>query len=211
LEAGSFRDPQRRIDQVSNPFDPGYYTSLELRSFGFARVGEHCNVARNCTIIGLENITLGDHVRIDGFTSLIAPKGRIRIGSHVHIASGCMLGARGGIDIGDFASLSQGVRIFTAIDDFSGKRLSNSTVPEDLLGVQSAPVKIGRYVPIGSGSIVLPGVEIGEGAAVGAMSLVLRSLPEWRICSGNPAKPAGERARDLLALEAALRQRQELI
>ena len=202
---------RRHPRQVSNPFDPGYYTSPELRSFGFARVGEDCVVARNCTIIGLENIRIGDNVRIDGYTSIIAPHGAVTIGSHVHIASGCMLGARGGIDIGDFASLSQGVRIFTAIDDFSGKRLSNSTVPEDLLGVQSAPVKIGRYVPIGSGSIVLPGVEIGEGAAVGAMSLVLRSLPEWRICSGNPAVPTGERARDLLALEAALRQRQEPI
>jgi galactoside O-acetyltransferase len=139
-----------------NPFDPGYYSSLELRSFGFARVGENCMVARNCTVIGLANITLGDHVRIDGFTSLIAPKGRIKIGSYVHIAGGCMLGARGGIELGDFSSLSQGVRIFTAIDDFSGNHLSNATVPEDLTGVQAAPVSIGRYVPIGSGSIVLP-------------------------------------------------------
>jgi galactoside O-acetyltransferase len=112
---------------------------------------------------------------------------------------------------GDFSSLSHGVRLLSAIDDFSGRRMTNSTVPEELLGVQSAPVKIGRYVPIGSGSIVLPGVEIGEGAAVGAMSVVPASLPEWRICSGNPAKPTGERARDLLTLEAALRQRQELI
>ena len=69
-----------------NPFDPGYYTSLELRGFGFARVGEGCMVARNCTIIGLENITIGDNVRIDGFTSIIAPAGRVRIGSHVHDA-----------------------------------------------------------------------------------------------------------------------------
>jgi hypothetical protein len=58
-------------------------------------------------IIGLANITLGDNVRIDGFSSLIAPNGRIRIGSFVHIATACMLGARGGIEIGDFSSLSQ--------------------------------------------------------------------------------------------------------
>ena len=72
---------------MTNPFDPGYYTSPELRSFGFARVGENSVIARNCTIIGLENITIGDNVRIDGFTSLIAPNGRIRIGSYVHIAT----------------------------------------------------------------------------------------------------------------------------
>jgi galactoside O-acetyltransferase len=192
---------------MTNPFNPGYYSSLELRSFGFARVGENSAVARNCTIIGLENIIIGDNVRIDGFASLIAPNGRIKIGSYVHIATACMLGARGGIEIGDFSSLSQGVRIFTAIDDFSGKRLSNSTVPQDLAGVQSAPVTIGRYVPVGSGSIILPGVQVGEGAAVGAMSLVPQSLREWTIYSGNPAKAVGARSRELLKLEAVARSR----
>src|SRR4051812_8382562 len=126
---------------MENPFDPGYYRSEELRTFGFARVGENCAIARNCTIIGLENIVLGDNVRIDGFTSLIAPHGHIRIGSYVHIATACMLGARGGIEIGDFSSLSQGVRLFTAVDDFSGRKLSNATVPEELAGIQTAPVR----------------------------------------------------------------------
>lgn len=189
---------------MSNPFDPGYYTSHELRAFGFARVGENSIVARNCTIIGLENITIGDHVRIDGFTSLIAPAGRINIGSHVHIATACMVGARAGVEIGDFSSLSHGVRIFTAIDDYSGRRFSNATVPADLAGVRSAPVSIGRYVPIGSGSIVLPGVHIGEGAAVGAMSMVIGSLEEWAIYSGNPARRVADRSRDLLRLERIL-------
>jgi galactoside O-acetyltransferase len=192
---------------VQNPFDPGYFTSPELRAFGFARVGENCLVARNCTIIGLENITIGDNVRIDGFTSLIAPHGRAKIGSFVHIATACMLGARGGIEIGDFSSLSQGVRVFTAIDDFTGRKLSNATVPEDLTGVHSAPVRIGAYVPIGSGTIILPGVHIGDGAAVGAMSLVSGPLKPWTIHAGNPAKAVGERARDLLSLERIARDR----
>lgn len=193
---------------MDNPFDPGYFTSPELRQFGFARVGEGCLVARNCTILGLENITLGDRVRIDGFTSLIAPKGRIRIGSFVHIASGCMLGARAGVDIGDFASLSQGVRVFTAIDDFSGARLSNAMAPPALTGVSSAPVTIGAYVPIGSGTMVLPGVTIGEGAAVDAMSRVTTSLAAWTINAGNPARATGPRSRDLLRLARLARGEQ---
>jgi len=190
---------------VENPFDPGYYTADQLRGFGFARVGEGCMVARNCTIIGLPNITLGDRVRIDGFTSIIAPAGRVTIGSHVHVASGCALGARAGIAIGDFASLSQGVRVFTAIDDFGGHRLSNATVPPELTRVQSAPVTIGAYVPIGSNTIILPGVEIGEGAAVGALSLVAQSLAGWTIHAGNPARAVGPRSRDLLRLVPLVR------
>jgi len=190
------------IRVVENPFNPGYYSSLELRSFGFARVGENCSVARNCTIIGLENIVLGDNVRIDGFTSIIAPNGRVKIGSWVHIATGCALGARAGIEIGDFSSLSQGVRLFSAIDDFSGRWMTNATLPPHVVRVEAAPINIGRHVPIGSGSLILPGVSVGEGAAVGALSLVNQSLAEWFIYSGRPATKVRPRERDLLALEA---------
>lgn len=181
-----------------NPFDPGYYTSDQLRQFGFARIGEDCAIARNCTIIGLENITLGDHVRIDGYTSLIAAKGSIRIGSHVHLCSGCMISARGGVELGDFSSLSHGVRLLSAIDDFSGYHMTNSTLPDKMLGVTTNSIQIGRYVPIGTGTILLPGTHIGEGAAVHAMSVVIGSLPPWMICGGNPAKPIKPRSRNLL-------------
>lgn len=189
---------------MHNPFDPGYYFTAELRSMGFARVGENSIVARNCTIIGLENIALGDNVRIDGFTSIIAPAGKVRIGSHVHIATACALGARGGIEVGDFSSLSQGVRLFSAIDDFSGRWMTNSTLPPHVLRIEAAPIQIARHVPIGSGSIVLPGISIGEGAAVAALSLVNRRLEPWTIYGGNPVKELRARRRDLLALEARI-------
>jgi acetyltransferase-like isoleucine patch superfamily enzyme len=185
---------------VHNPFDQGYFRSDELRAFGFARVGEGSAIARTCTIVGLENIVIGDFVRIDGFTTIIATQGSLRIGSHVHICSGCVLGARGGIELADFSSLSHGVRLLSAIDDFSGKRMTNSTVPAELLGVQAAPIRIGRYVPIGSGCTILPGATIGEGSAVAAMSVVNRPLAEWTLYGGNPAAELGRRSRDLLAL-----------
>jgi galactoside O-acetyltransferase len=195
---------------MTNPFDPGYYSSLELRQFGFARVGERSAISRNCTIIGLANVTIGDDVRIDGFTSIIAPQGKVKIGSHVHIGIGCVLGARGGIEIGDFSSLSSGVRILTAVDDYGGRHMTNSTLPDNVLQVHSAPVRIGRYVPVGAGALILPGVEIEEGAAVGAMSVVPHSLKGWTIHAGNPAKEKGPRSRDLIALEPLVRHHEEL-
>jgi acetyltransferase-like isoleucine patch superfamily enzyme len=189
---------------MQNPFDPGYFRSDELRSFGFARVGEGSAIARNCTIVGLENIVIGDFVRIDGFTSIIASHGRLRIGTHVHICIGCVIGARGGVELDDYSSLSHGVRILSAIDDFSGRKMTNSTLPPELLGIQSGPVRIGRYVPIGSDSIILPGVEIADGAAVVAMSVVSQSLPEWTICGGNPAKELQKRSRNLVRFEPSV-------
>lgn len=181
-----------------NPFDPGYYTSDELRQFGFARIGEDCVVARNCTIVGLENIVLGDHVRIDGYTTLVAAKGVLRIGSHVHLCSGCVIGARGGVELGDFSSLSHGVTLLSATDDFSGQRMTNSTLPDQVLGVTKAPITVGRYVPIGTGALLLPGSRVEEGAAVHAQSVVAGVLPAWTICGGNPARPIQPRSRHLL-------------
>ena len=189
---------------MHNPFDPGYFTSAELRAFPFARVGENSAISRNCTIIGLENITIGDHVRIDGFTSIIAPHGRLKIGTHVHVGIGCVIGARGGVELGDYSSLSGGVRLLSAIDDFGGRYMTNSTMPDEVLRIHSGPIVIGRYVPIGTGTLVLPGVEIGEGAAVGAMSMVRQSLSPWTIYAGNPVQVVGERARDLVRLEASV-------
>lgn len=189
---------------MHNPFDQGYFKSDELRAFGFARVGEGSAIARTCTIVGLENIRIGDFVRIDGFTTIVASGGPLRIGNHVHICSGCVLGARGEIELADFSSLSHGVRLLSAIDDFSGRSMTNSTLPEDVLAVQAAPIRIGRYVPIGSGSIILPGASIGEGAAVAAMSVVNRPLAEWTIYGGNPARELGPRSRDLIALARRL-------
>ncbi len=192
---------------MSNPFDPGYFISPELRQMGFARVGENCAISRNCTIIGLANITIGDDVRIDGFTSIIAPDGRVKIGSHVHVGIGCVLGAKGGIELCDYSSLSAGVRILSAVDDFGGRFMTNSTLPGDVLGVRAAPVRIGRYVPVGAGSLILPGVEIGEGAAIGAMSLVRQSVDGWKIYAGNPLRELGERSRDLIGLAERLEAR----
>ena len=192
------------MKSTHNPFDPGYFTSAELRQFGFARVGENCIVARNCTILGLENIVLGDDVRIDGYTTLIAVKGWINIGSHVHICSGCVIGARGGVDLGSFSSLSHGTKLLSAVDDFSGNRMTNSTLPEKVLDVWTAPISIGRHVPIGSGALILPGTTVGEGAAIQPMAIVTGTLPEWMVCGGNPARPLQRRSNQLLDHAAKL-------
>lgn len=183
---------------MTNPFDTGYYTSDQLRAFAFAAIGERSIVARNCTIIGLENIRIGDNVRIDAYTTIVVKSGWLNIGDNVHIGTNCVLGARGGIDIGAFSSLSHGCRLLSAIDDFSGERMTNSTLPDEVLRVHAAPIRIGNHVPVGSGTLILPGVEIGEGAAIGAMSMVNNALEPWTIYAGNPARPQGNRSRNLL-------------
>ena len=88
----------------------------------------------------------------------------------------------------DFSCLSHSVKLFTSRDDFSGAAMTNAAVPSALRQVTSGEVRIGRHVVIGAGSVIMPGITIGEGCAVGALSYVDRSLYPWGIYAGVPAK-----------------------
>lgn len=193
-----------------NPFDPGYFATAELREMGFARVGQGVSVARNNTIIGLENITLGDGARIDGFCTIIAASGSLVMGAFAHIHTNFVLGCRGGIEIGDYAGISHGCHVLSASDDFSGKWMTNSNLPKGRTNPKIAPIRIGRHVPIGTGCSIFPGVTIGEGAAICSHSVISRDLPEWMMCSGNPARPRVPRSRQALMLESGIRDRAQV-
>ena len=187
---------------MKNPFNPGYYQTCDLLALGFCGVGENVKIAKNTTLIGLKNIFLGSNVRIDGFTSIIASsKGQCIIGSNVHIGSNCFMSCAENIILSDFAGLSHGVKIYTKSDDYSGKFLTNPTVPEEYTSKDIGSVTLGKHVIIGSNSIILPGVTIGNGTAVGALSLVTKSLGEWSIFFGSPAKYLKKRSKELLMLE----------
>lgn len=56
------------------------------------------------------------------------------------------------------------------------------------LGYKEGPIHIKRNSSIGSCSIIMPGVTIGEGAVIGAGSLVTKDIPDWSIAVGRPAK-----------------------
>jgi galactoside O-acetyltransferase len=190
---------------VKNPFDPGYYTEHDLKDAGFKVIGENVQIAKNCTIVGIENITLGDNVRIDSYSSILAAgDGWVSIGSFVHIAAYCLLAAGDGIQMDDFSGLSQGVRIYSRTDDYSGRHLTNPTVPRKYTGLTRGAVTLGRHVIIGSGTVILPKLSIGEGSCVGALSLVKKSLDPWGVYFGCPAKRLKDRSRRLLELESEL-------
>ena len=164
-------------------------------------------IDRTCRFFGTERIRIGSNVRIDPFCLISAGEGGIAIGNHVHISVAVTLAGTGAIVLEDFAGLSNRVSIFSSNDDYSQGYMTNPTVPDEFKCVTVAPVTVGRHAIIGCGSVVLPGVTIGLGASVGALSLVNKSVPDWMIVSGNPLRRIGTRDRKLLDLEAAfLRQ-----
>lgn len=180
-----------------------YFTKYELHKIGFLSIGKNVNIHKTCNIVFPENIKLENNIRIDGFSTIIG-SGYIEIGNYVHISPYCLVAARGGVKLKDFSGLSSGVRIYTTSDDYSGEYLTNPTVPTKYTNVDIKEVVIDRHVIVGSNSVILPGVHIGEGAAVGALTLVRRSLDPWGIYSGNPARRIKDRKKDLLALEQQL-------
>lgn len=183
-----------------------YYSVEELRAIGLARFGEDVRVSRKASLYNPAGISLGRHVRIDDYCVLSAGEGGIAIGDYVHIAVFCALIGGGRIELADFSGLSARVSIYSSNDDYSGAHLTNPTVPARYTGVSHAPVHLGRHAIVGAGAVILPGVVVGEAAAIGALSLVTRDCSEFGIYSGIPARRIGERRRDLLALEHALRQ-----
>lgn len=175
----------------------------ELEGMGFQHLGEDVRISTRAAIYGASHISVGDHSRIDDFCVLSAGAGGIEIGRNVHIAVFCSLIGAGQITMEDFSGLSSRVTIYSSNDDYSGDHLTNPAVPAIYTNVTSAPVRLGRHVIIGAGTIILPGVTLHDGGAVGAQSLVTRDCEEFAVYAGVPAKRIRDRSRKLLALERA--------
>src|SRR5687768_775344 len=101
-------------------FQRRYYRSEELRASGFKAVGTNVQIHQDCNIYGVANISIGDNVRIDAYVSIVAT-GPVEIGSYVHIGSYCHLSGGEGVRLEDFSGLSQGVKIYSRSDDYSGE------------------------------------------------------------------------------------------
>jgi galactoside O-acetyltransferase len=169
------------------------YTHDELRAAGVGSVGAGARVDRSVRFFGAQHISIGDHARIDCFAVLSAGPGEIVVGEHAHLAVGvCVYGAAG-VRIGQFASLSARVAVYSIDDDYTGGHLAVATVPEECRAVRREAVEVGDFVVVGSGSVVLPGVWLGRGAAVGALSLVKADVEAGAVVAGAPARVVGRR------------------
>jgi galactoside O-acetyltransferase len=106
----------------------------------------------------------------------------------------------------DFTGLSSGVRIFTGSESYSGEWLTNPTIPKEYRGPVRSFVLIKKHAVIGANTVILAGVTIGEGAAIGANSLITRDIQPWSINAGSPARILRQRSKErILELEEKLR------
>lgn len=178
-----------------------------VERMGFAAVGEDVSISAYARFYGVERIRIGNHVRIDDFCIVSAGEGGIDLGDYVHLAPYSFLVGHAAIVLSDFCCLSWQAGILSSSDDFSGQWLTNPTIPSVYRKPKHAPVHLHRHALVGAGTLILPGVTIGEGTAIGAQSLVLKDCEPFKIYFGVPVKAIKERSRNLLELERQLRDK----
>lgn len=159
--------------------------------------GKNVTIWPLAKIIYPENIELGNETVIDDFAFLYAAGKGIKIGKFCHITVHCVLQSGGVLEMGDFSAIGPGGIILAATDDYHGNGFIGLQVfGEKYRKTKYLDVKIGRHVHIGAGSIILPGITIGDGVSVGAGSVVTKDLPEWTICYGSPCKPRRDKPKE---------------
>ena len=175
-----------------------FYTEEELACLGLAYFGSDVMISRNAKFYSPEEIHIGSHVRIDDFCIL---SGKITIGNYVHVNpySG-LFASDAGIVLEDYVNLASRITMYAISDDYSGETMTSPLIPEKYKKLTKEKILIGKYTIIGTGTSILPGVTVGEGCAIGSMSLVKSSLDSWGIYAGIPCKYLKPRSKNLLSL-----------
>lgn len=176
----------------------GFLSKEVLDSMGFKSIGENVLISDKASIYNPKNISLGSNIRIDDFCILSAGEKGIELGDYIHIACYVSLIGSELIKLHDFVGISSKTAVYSSSDDYSGNFLTGPTIDNMFKNLDNRPVIFHAHSLVGAGVIILPGVEIGEGTAVGAMSLVSKSLEEWSIYSGVPAKLIKKRSKKML-------------
>lgn len=174
-----------------------FYNSAELVELGFKNFGSNVLISKKASIYGASSISIGSNVRIDDFCIL---SGSITLGSNIHISAySALYGARG-IFLEDYTGISPRCTLFSAMDDFGGEYLIGPIHPVELTNVTGGPIILKRFVQIGAGTIIFPNITIEKGSVIGACSLVNKSVTEWGIYAGIPAKYKKQRKRKVETL-----------
>lgn len=146
-------------------------------------------------------LTVGEGSIIDDYCYFST---RVIVGRGSHIANNCTI-AGGSLylfTLGDYSSVSAGVRIWCSSNDFVNDLIA--------IGVEDDPticgdVALGDYSGVGANAVVMPDNDIPEGVAIGALSFVPASyaFAPWTVYAGVPIRPIKARNRERVLRQAS--------
>ena len=151
------------------------FSFLHCLSTQGVRIGSHTSIERNLWL----------HC---GGTPDNHEHGFFEIGEFSFIGCNAVIGAGGGIRIGNHVLIGQSVNLHAENHNFADPELRI-----DQQGVTYQGIEIGDDVWIGSKVTILDGVSIGKGAVIAAGAVITRSIPDYAIAMGVPARIVGSR------------------
>jgi acetyltransferase-like isoleucine patch superfamily enzyme len=143
------------------------------------------------------DVKLGKNVRIFSFTNLYGCEigDDVKIGTFVEVQKGSKIGNR--CKVSSHTFICEGVVIedevfighnVTFINDLYPRATTGEGRLQSEADWQCVPTLVKRRASIGSGATLLCGITVGEGAVVGAGSVVTRDVPDYAVVAGNPAR-----------------------
>jgi acetyltransferase-like isoleucine patch superfamily enzyme len=150
-------------------------------------IGENVIIGKTVRIRYPELIEIGDNVIIDDFTYISTA---LKLHSNVHISSGCKIigGKDSFVEMKEFSTLAPNVVLSAGSDDY----ISGIATPMVPLKYKAnavfGKIILNKHCIIGAGSVVLPNVMFEEGSCLGALSLANKTLHEYTLHAGIPAK-----------------------
>jgi acetyltransferase-like isoleucine patch superfamily enzyme len=137
---------------------------------------------------GYGRLILGRWIHFGVDTALRCHEGTLSLGDKSVLARDISINCYLDVEIGECALIADNVYI----SDFDHK-FADLTTPIKDQGIAKSRVRIGRDVWLGTKVTVARGVEIGEGAVVGANSVVTKDLPAFSVSVGAPARVIKDR------------------
>ena len=179
-------------DKVVNAFQ---YFKNQVRWYGkkrkFRRVGNNVHLEFPAKILTPDKIEIGDNVFIAENAILEVwgdnPDACISIGNNVCISSRIQIGCINKVTIASGVLIAGNVLIE---DHFHGDVSSSEAdiEPNKRILKSRGEISIGENVWIGENVVIMPGVSIGRGCVIGANSTVTKSIPDYAVAAGSPAK-----------------------
>jgi len=157
-----------------------------------ARVGAKAAIGPRCIVDRPWGVELGERVLLEAevYLKLVEDTATLKLGDHTFVGRGVEFDIMCGVSVGRHSLIAPGCFI---TDHVHGIR---PDLRMDQQPCHAKPVVIGSDVWLGAGAVVLPGVKIGDGAVVGANSVVTADVAPYAVVAGAPARFLRNRAGD---------------